>query len=231
MKASPSGLFPIRRRMRCLPALAVRSGIFCSVESSREHARSYLPSPVIYSYVSHFFSRFSPSPAPLPSCSYFSTQGAARVFEMQLMPALLLQLRVSGRGDREPPDQGPEEPSSPPPRPRPSPLPVGDDKTDAGPTTAPSAAGRRNKGGGPAEAGPERGGRERSEGRGLEDEEEGDGQGAEAAAGVVVMPTPSAEERERLRTRGMDWGVVGVWCCPRSCQESCEESVVVQLPV
>lgn len=46
-----------------------------------------------------------------------------------------------------------------------------------------------------------------------------------------TMPTPTVEERERLRTWGMDWGVVAVWCCPRSCEGSCEEVVVVQLPV
>ncbi|CAM9527729.1 unnamed protein product [Hapterophycus canaliculatus] len=45
------------------------------------------------------------------------------------------------------------------------------------------------------------------------------------------MPRPSAEERERLRTLGMDWGVVAVWSCPRSCENSYEECVVVQLPV
>lgn len=45
------------------------------------------------------------------------------------------------------------------------------------------------------------------------------------------MPAPSAEEHERLRTWGMDWGVVTVWSCPHSCDLSCEEEVVVQLPV
>lgn len=48
---------------------------------------------------------------------------------------------------------------------------------------------------------------------------------------TTMMPTPSAEERERLRTLGMDWGVVAIWSCPRSCSISCEECVVVQLPV
>lgn len=70
---------------------------------------------------------------------------------------------------------------------------------------------------------------------------QGDGSGVMAGIGVSgeedegnetrMMPTPSVEERERLRTLGMDWGVVAIWSCPRSCSISCEECVVVQLPV
>ena len=30
---------------------------------------------------------------------------------------------------------------------------------------------------------------------------------------------------------GMDWGVVTVWSCPRSCEQSTEEVVFVQAPV
>lgn len=46
-----------------------------------------------------------------------------------------------------------------------------------------------------------------------------------------VPPSPSAEERRKLETWGMDWGVVTVWSCPSSCDLSCEEAVVVQPPV
>lgn len=56
----------------------------------------------------------------------------------------------------------------------------------------------------------------------------GDDEDAQLA---ITVPTSSAEERERLRTWGMDWGLVTVWCCPRSCDASCEEVVAVQLPV
>lgn len=46
-----------------------------------------------------------------------------------------------------------------------------------------------------------------------------------------ALPVPSAEEYERLKTWGMDWGVVGIWSCPGSCEASCEEFALVQLPV
>lgn len=45
---------------------------------------------------------------------------------------------------------------------------------------------------------------------------------------VEQVPLPSAEDRERLRTWGMDWGVVTVWCCPKSCELSFEEAVLIQ---
>lgn len=69
------------------------------------------------------------------------------------------------------------------------------------------------------------------------DDPVGDGMGGEGSddeeggGGDNVPPAPSADDRERLRTWGMDWGVVTVWCCPRSCNLSYEETVVVQPPI
>lgn len=58
----------------------------------------------------------------------------------------------------------------------------------------------------------------------------GSGSGDEGGEGVAP-PAPSAEDQERMKTWGMDWGVVAVWSCPVSCDLSCEGAVVVQPPV
>lgn len=141
---------------------------------------------------------------------HLSFPGAPRVFEMQLMPALLLQLRVNEFADAEAVEadttSGAAINTTMPPS-------VTDNATDA---PLPSAGDDRQAGGIAVECG--------SDAVGVEANEEGDGE-------TEPMPTPSADDRERLRTWGMDWGVVAVWCCPRSCDVSFEEHAVVQLPV
>lgn len=57
------------------------------------------------------------------------------------------------------------------------------------------------------------------------------GDGSNEASDSDSRPVLIDEERERLRTWGMDWGVVAIWSCPTSCEVSCEEFAVVQLPV
>lgn len=158
-----------------------------------------------------------------------SFPGAARVFEMQLMPALLLELHVNDFADQEAGGAGTkprtdtkghsnaeeaagdtasnEATAKPPAMDQvegPSPEPAGKD-TD-------SLRGVVRKPGG-------------DEGEGVAMGEHGDGDSK------PMVPTPSAEERDRLRTWGMDWGVVAVWTCPRSCEASYEEHVTVQMPV
>lgn len=153
------------------------------------------------------------------------------MFEMQLMPALLLQLKANDLADREPIEQQGDVSSATPVDPVPKNKTTfsnkaGGDKnaiTSAPPSVTPQRAASTPPSGDNGTIGIPKleaaGGTAKSE--------EVDGEDAEKTA----MPTPSAEERERLRTRGMDWGVVGVWSCPRSCDVSREECVVVQLPV
>lgn len=62
---------------------------------------------------------------------------------------------------------------------------------------------------------------------GASDDEEED----EMQSTTSALPTPSRRECERVRTWGMDWGVVTVWSCPRSCDSSYQEEVVVQRAV
>lgn len=153
-------------------------------------------------------------------------EGATRLFEMQLMPALLLQLQVNDLAGQETPP-GADDAN----------VGVSND-AHSGAKNAPgwtTPAANRAEGGvltssagdGIDSTGVARDGRGGTATGELK-REEGDREDGEAA---VAMPTPSAEDRERLRTWGMDWGVVGVWSCPSSCDVSCEECVVVQLPV
>lgn len=151
--------------------------------------------------------------------------GASRVFEMQLMPSLLLQLRVNDLADRE--------------RSEPDKTPGSDtkklfatreadgNKNDAKASVLSPAGLTENPTAWPIEGDASTGVAEAQGGgrNGMPKGEEGDGDAE------PVVPIPTAEERERLTTWGMDWGVVAVWSCPRSCESSHEECVVVQLPV
>lgn len=144
------------------------------------------------------------------------------MFEMQLMPALLLQLQVNDLASQETPEQYDANSSLSKRAENNSPGRTAQAEGVVAPT--PSAGGGTGTTGVVAQE--RRGGTATAGEENLEDEE-GDREEGENAA----MPAPSAEDRERLRTLGMDWGVVGVWSCPRSCDASCEECVVVQLPV
>eukprot|EP00752_Nemacystus_decipiens_P002854 g2658.t1 len=172
------------------------------------------------------WSAADPPKEDVPPCAC----GATRLFEMQLMPALLLQLQVNDlAGHETPPEQDDAN--------------VGvlngaheDAKNAPGWLATPLSAAGNPSGGGvltpPAYDSVDPNGATQ-EGRGVTttgklENEEGD---REEGGAAVMMRTPSAEDRERLRTRGMDWGVVGIWSCPSSCDVSCEECVVVQLPV
>lgn len=172
--------------------------------------------------------------------------GATRVFEMQLMPALLLQLRVNELAERERAERQPTngECCRPPGTNRNSTR--ARDEADSGekgygkspsPAVVNSARGgdllaipRSSEGSSPKGVRRENGGgREAGASvRGHQDDEPGE---EEEEAGHTPMPTPTAEERERVTTWGMDWGVVAVWSCPTSCDVSSEESVIVQRPV
>lgn len=171
---------------------------------------------------------------PPPPLGAFPTEGATRLFEMQLMPALLLQLQIYDlAGLQELPQQGDANSSlsnqahnvanSAPSRTTPT--------SAAGPAEGgaltPSSADDANSSSTDPTGVAQEGGDGASTGELPLKNEEGDREERE----TTPMPTPSVEDRERLRTWGMDWGVVGVWSCPRSCDVSCEECVVVQLPV
>lgn len=139
---------------------------------------------------------------------------------MQLMPALLLQLQVNDFAEQEPNSES--------------------DENIVGPVAIKQAVARaaehqkplevvlpaldKSKGG----PSPPVDGHGRSMAREQRYSASGDDEDGESA---TTMPTPSTEKQERLKTLGMDWGLVAVWCCPRSCEASCEEVVVVQLPV
>lgn len=131
----------------------------------------------------------------------FCNLGAARVFEMQLMPALLLHLRVNDFAEQET---------------------FGEKKSDSdcNVTEVSSDTGRDK-----ASLGPtcQEGGRYGRSDIAGDDSNEG--------SDSYLRPALIGEERERLRTWGMDWGVVAIWSCPISCEVSCEEFAVVQLPV
>ncbi|CAM9809420.1 unnamed protein product [Ectocarpus sp. 8 AP-2014] len=176
------------------------------------------------------WSASDPPREEIPPCAC----GATRVFEMQLMPALLLQLQVNDLAERE---IGSREGGSPATfsgleSKKISTLSQeagGHDNNNTLKSRTPSAVAVQPKGAASTRSTDEHG------------VAQGDGSGVMAGIGVsgeedegnetTMMPTPSVEERERLRTLGMDWGVVAIWSCPRSCSISCEECVVVQLPV
>lgn len=155
------------------------------------------------------------------------------MFEMQLMPALLLQLKANDLAEQEPIERQDENSATTPDDPdRENTTTVSneaDGDKNAIISSTHSATPKRaastppNDGSDPAGVPQVEGG----ETTGAVKSEEDDGEDGETAA----TPAPSNEERERLRMQGMDWGVVGVWSCPRSCEFSCEERVVVQLPV
>lgn len=166
-----------------------------------------------------------PTPCAFPT-------GATRVFEMQLMPALLLQLKANDLADREPMEQQGENSSATPADPVPKNKTTfsneaADGEKNAINSAPPSVTPKRAASTAQSDDNGTIGVPQSEAAGGAVKREEGDGEDAE----MTAMPTPSAEELERLRTRGMDWGVVGVWCCPRSCDVSCEECVVVQMPV
>ncbi|CBN79864.1 conserved unknown protein [Ectocarpus siliculosus] len=176
------------------------------------------------------WSASDPPREEIPPCAC----GATRVFEMQLMPALLLQLQVNDLAERE---TGSLEGGSPATFSgleskkisTLSQVADGHDNNNTLKSITPSAVAVQPKGAASTRSTDEHG------------VAQGDGSGVLAGIGVsgeedegnetTMMPTPSVEERERLRTLGMDWGVVAIWSCPRSCSISCEECVVVQLPV
>lgn len=147
---------------------------------------------------------------PVPYCSPQSEPGAPRVFEMQLMPALLLGLQVNEfaapDANDEPDGAGQVKETSR------NVLSVGgSEKTlDRAPSTD----------GGVGRSDP------RHRPRDDDGSEEDEGQDE-----AERMPVPSAQDQRRMRTWGMDWGVVTVWSCPQSCEMSCEEEVVVQQAV
>ncbi|CAM9745356.1 unnamed protein product [Scytosiphon promiscuus] len=133
--------------------------------------------------------------------------GATRVFEMQLMPALLLQLNVNDLAERESSERQAGNGKSCEPDGNRTPA-----RTDH---EANGDKGRRKST--PEPPASARGGIDVS---------------ARCPSGANPEGVRAESvDRERLRTLGMDWGVVAVWSCPRSCEESFEEYVVVQLPV
>lgn len=141
--------------------------------------------------------------------------GATRVFEMQLMPALLLGLRVNEFAE-------------------PGEIATHDDTVELKKIAAEEKDGIDSPVKSVGSHGPEAKslGGEQGGSKGSSDgieEEGGDGGDGEGEGGAP--PAPSAEDQERLKTWGMDWGVVAVWSCPVSCDLSCEEAVVVQPPV
>ena len=167
-----------------------------------------------------------PPPTPFDGTAF---PGAARVFEMQLMPALLLELQVNDFADQE--TGGADSKPRPETKGRSHAEEAGGDTASTEATAKPSLV---DQAGVPS---PEPTGKGTdslkgvvrkpggNEGEGVAMGEHGDGDSKPMA------PTPSAEERDRLRTWGMDWGVVAVWSCPKSCEASCEEHVSVQMPV
>jgi Programmed cell death protein 2, C-terminal putative domain len=62
-----------------------------------------------------------------------------------------------------------------------------------------------------------------------EGEFEGEQQRASGAVEAEVLPVVNRAVLDAAG-KGMDWGVVTVWCCPDSCALSCEECVIVQPP-
>ena len=165
---------------------------------------------------------------PLPPPNFFygaAFPGAARVFEMQLMPALLLELQVNAFADEETGGTGS--------KPRPDTKGHSNAEEAAGnkATAKPSVVDQTER------PSPEPTGKHIDSLKGVarkpgSDEGEGVAMGEHSDGDSKPMVlTPSAEERDRLRTWGMDWGVVAVWTCPRSCEASCEEYVTVQMPV
>ncbi|CAM9245974.1 unnamed protein product [Ectocarpus fasciculatus] len=178
------------------------------------------------------WSASDPPREDIPPCAC----GATRVFEMQLMPALLLQLRVNDLAERETGsrEEGSNTTCSGPEAKKVSTISReadGDDSSsNARESISPPAVAVQPKGAAPTRSTDEHGvvpgdGSGGMVGIGVSGEEDDD------ATETTMMPIPSVEERERLRTLGMDWGVVAVWSCPKSCSISCEECVVVQLPV
>lgn len=155
--------------------------------------------------------------------------GAARVFEMQLMPALLLELQVNKYAvpeDGEERDVVEDGEGDPVRRRADAGVKVGDDPPlDGGGRLMESrdSLGSVSK-------------KERSYRKNDTDDGEGTGGasddgGDEIRSTTPVLPTPSRREYERVRTWGMDWGVVTIWSCPQSCNSSYQEEVVVQQAV
>lgn len=142
------------------------------------------------------------------------------MFEMQLMPALLLQLQVNDFAEQEPNSESDENIV----RPDAIKQAVAQAAEGQKPVEVVMSALDKSKGG----RRPPADGHGRSIAREQCYTASGDDDDGESAR---TVPTPSAEKQERLRTLGMDWGLVAVWCCPRSCEASCEEVVVVQLPI
>jgi Programmed cell death protein 2, C-terminal putative domain len=58
---------------------------------------------------------------------------------------------------------------------------------------------------------------------------EGEQQRASGAVEAEALPVVNRAVLDAA-SKGMDWGVVTVWCCPDSCALSCEECVIVQPP-
>ncbi|CAM9461481.1 unnamed protein product, partial [Phaeothamnion confervicola] len=165
-----------------------------------------------------------PSHEPPPCCC-----GAPRVFEMQLMPALLLALRV---------DEAAATGSS------------GEDGGGRYGCTG-GAAGTVGEGitGSAANGSGGAGGEDAACQRDVEkrncassdtggdsdnESESGSATGlaaADAASEVIAEAGPSAPTAAavaRVTSRGMEWGVVAVWSCAASCDESVEEVAIAQ---
>ena len=192
--------------------------------------------------------------------------GAARQFELQLMPSLLFALKVDDYAEapaataaaattaaRPAPAATEAPPPAPPPAPapaapapkvsssvmaalsKPSPTPPppapADDAVAAADDFTARAAGanyegrqrqRRSPGRSPP---PSAAAAAEVEGNGEDDAEEdgvrGGSLAAKERAGLPVAALP----------QGMDWGVLAVYSCPESCEQSQEEYAVVQVPV
>ncbi|CAM9737577.1 unnamed protein product [Choristocarpus tenellus] len=218
-------LSPRTREVQILPGpgpnmlMISGTGLYCSL------APLHLPGPmksplllcmcsstltVVYNYTACGYASFSP--------------GAMRVFEMQLMPALLFKMGVEkyatqGNSGAKVPQEG--EGSCK--------LPEGESIGDlvvkgvsstslkaVVSTTCDSFCSR--------DAQPQGDCGQSEEGDGVEEE------GVVEEEDKARVPAPSAAQHEEMRVKGMDWGVVGVWSCPLSCNKSFEECVIVQPP-
>lgn len=173
-----------------------------------------------------FLSASTSPPTPFDGAAF---PGAARVFEMQLMPALLLELRVNDFADQE--TGGADS------KPRPETKGLSNVEEAGGDTASNEATAKPCLIDQVEVPSPEPTGKDTDSLRGVVRKPGGD-EGEGVALGErgdgdskPMVPTPNAEGRDRLRTWGMDWGVVAVWSCPRSCEASYEEHVSVQMPV
>ncbi|CAM9871835.1 unnamed protein product, partial [Discosporangium mesarthrocarpum] len=165
-----------------------------------------------------------PQPS-VPKCSC----GADRVFEMQLMPALLFKMRVDEFAKQELKDNRADQSQVMTLQQHPT-------KGHSMESKGEEMMGRRSQPqGGRYSVNNSHGQVNLKTGLGHEDEpQEADISGLlekdEEGEVLPTVPVPTANQLEGVRVRGMEWGTVAVWCCPASCTSSFEEFVVVQPP-